>query len=141
MFEETYQRQFVLIQLLQQFLNENSKEKWKVKAEYSTNDNDKRVCICQEQLGQKEVFYGNIEPLYNYYLIEIFGLSIAECKGLSLLIGSLIGNNFIMGDNKEKWELMFIQNMNPQFVEYKDIRRVGYEMTLQCVIKKIWKGE
>lgn len=135
------ERQLVLIKYLQELINQNSKEKWKVKAEYSTNDNDNRVVIVQEQMGQKQVFYGDIDPLYNYYLIEIFGLSIKECKDLAMVFGSVIGKNITLGNDKEKWQIMFIQNMNPQFVEYKDIRRVGYNLSLQCVINEIWKGE
>lgn len=126
-------KQSILIKYLKKLIDDNSSENYKVKAEYSTNDNDKRVVIVQEQPREKQVFYGNIEPLYNYYNIEIFGLSIKECKDLSLIIGSLIGQNIIEGD----YQLMFIQNINPQFLEYKDIRRVGYTLTLQTIINKI----
>lgn len=126
-------KQSILIKYLKKLIDDNSSENYKVKAEYSTNDNDKRVVIVQEQPREKQVFYGNITPLYNYYNIEIFGLSIKECKDLSLIIGSLIGQNIIEGD----YQLMFIQNINPQFLEYKDIRRVGYTLTLQTIINKI----
>lgn len=126
-------KQSILIKYLKKLIDDNSSENYKVKAEYSTNDNDKRVVIVQEQPREKQVFYENIEPLYNYYNIEIFGLSIKECKDLSLIIGSLIGQNIIEGD----YQLMFIQNINPQFLEYKDIRRVGYTLTLQTIINKI----
>lgn len=141
MYRDTEKRQLILIEYLQNLVNENTKDKWKIKAECSTNDNDKRVIAVQEQVGQKEVFYGDIEPLYNYYMIEIFGLTIKECKDLSLLLVSLIGKNIIIDKGTEKWQLMIIQNMNPQFIEYEDLRRVGYTMSWQCVIGKIWEKE
>lgn len=139
-------KQLILID----FFKENfSPLNYKIKAEYSTDDNDQRVIVVQEQLGQKEVFYGDADPLYNYFLIVIYGLSIQECKETALQIGSLIGKQEIFEkhverDGKkilEKWSLMFIQNMNPQFMEYKDIRRVGYNLSLQCVINKVFEKE
>ena len=144
---DNLRKQQVLIEYLKEIINENSSEPWKIKTEYSTNDNDKRVVIVQEQTGNKEVFFGNCNPLYNYYMIDIYGLSIRECKALSVLIGTLIGNN-IVRDAKyiddegntynEKWQLMFMQWVNPQPIEYLDIRRVGYNATLKCVVGKIY---
>lgn len=140
------EKQIILIDFLKEKF---SPLNYKIKAEYSTDDNDQRVIVVQEQLGQKEVFYGDTDPLYNYFLIVIYGLSIQECKETALQIGSLIGKQEIFErhverDNKkilEKWNLMFIQNMNPQFMEYKDIRRVGYNLSLQCVINKVFEKE
>lgn len=142
------ERQIVLIDFLKSNLKKISPQ-YKIKAEYSTNDNDERVITVQEQIGEKQVFFGDVDPLYNYFLIAIFGLSIQECKETALQIGSLIGKQEIFErhiekDNKkmlEKWSLMFIQNMNPQLAEYKDIRRVGYNLSLQCVINKVFEKE
>ena len=110
-------------------------------------DNDKRVVIVQEQTGNKEVFFGDCDPLYNYYMIDIYGLSIKECKDLSVLIGTLIGKNIVRdvkytddegNTYNDKWQLMFMQWVNPQPIEYLDIRRVGYNSTLKCVVGKIY---
>lgn len=144
---DNLRKQQVLIEYLKEIINENSSEPWKIKPEYSTNDNDKRVVIVQEQTGNKEVFFGNCNPLYNYYMIDIYGLSIRECKALSVLIGTLIGNNIVRdvkytddegNTYNEKWQLMFMQWVNPQPIEYLDIRRVGYNATLKCVVGKIY---
>ena len=153
--EHLEMKELVLIAYLEKILNENSEVKWKVKAEYSTNDNDDRVVTVQEQAGEKVVFYCDIDPLYNYYMIDIYGLSIKECKNLSLLVGNLIGKNvYITGqkssnidkfniseDGKETWQIMFKQYTNPQAIEYMDIKRVGYNATLQCIINKVYEKE
>lgn len=136
-------KQLILINYIQELVNNYTTEKWKIKAEYSTNDNDKRVITIQEQTGQKEVFYGDIMPMFNYYMFDIYGLSIQECKNISLMLGNLIGHNIVRevtNDGKrEKWQLMFIQWANPQPIEYLDIRRVGYNATYKCVVNKIWE--
>lgn len=134
-------KQIIFIDYLQELVDNFTTEKFKVKAEYSTNDNDKRVIVVQEQSGQKEVFYGNASPLYNYYMIDIFGLSIQECKNISLMIGNLIGSNIIRDLDTEKWQIMFKQQTNPQVIEYQDIRRVSYNMTVQTVINKIYEAK
>ena len=138
-------KQLILINYIQELVNNYTTEKWKIKAEYSTNDNDKRVITIQEQTGQKEVFYGDITPMFNYYMFDIYGLSIQECKNISLMLGNLIGKNIIIevtnNGKREKWQLMFIQWSNPQAIEYLDIRRVGYNATYKCVINKIWEEE
>lgn len=139
--EDIENRQIVFINYLQELVDNFTTEKFKVKAEYSTNDNDIRVIVVQEQDGQKEVFYGNVVPLYNYYMIDIFGLSIQECKNISLMIGNLIGQNIIRNLGKEKWQIMIKQQMNPQAIEYQDLRRVGYNMTVQTVINRIYKED
>lgn len=110
---------------------------YQVKAEFSTNDEDKRVIIVKEQPGNKEVFFGNITPLYNYYQVEIWGLSIRENKNTATAIGELIGKHVTLTYNKNKWQIIFKQYSNPQAIEYKEIRRVGYVATLQCVVNQI----
>lgn len=138
-------KQLILIDYIQELVNNYTTEKWKIKAEYSTNDNDKRVITIQEQTGQKEVFYGDITPMFNYYMFDIYGLSIQECKNISLMLGYLIGKNVIREVNNngklEKWQIMFIQWANPQPIEYLDIRRVGYNATYKCVVNKIYEEE
>ena len=137
-------KQLILINYIQELVNNYTTKQWKAKAEYSTNDNNKRVITIQEQTGQKEVFYGDIMPMFNYYMFDIYGLSIQECKNLSLMLGNLIGHNIVRevtndDGKKEKWQLMFIQWANPQPIEYLDIRRVGYNATYKCVVNKIWE--
>ena len=136
-------KQLILIGYIQELVNNYTTEKWKIKAEYSTND--KRVITIQEQTGQKEVFYGGIMPMFNYYMFDIYGLSIQECKNISLMLGYLIGKNVIREVNNngklEKWQIMFIQWANPQPIEYLDIRRVGYNATYKCVVNKIYEEE
>ena len=115
-----------------------------IRAEYSTYDGDKEVIVVQEQSGRKVVFY-DANPLYNYYNIDIFGESIQSAKNVSVEIGNLIGNNIYYdwviknGDQIEtqKWQIMIKQFSNPRTIEYSDIRRVSYTMTLQCIINRI----
>lgn len=140
-------KQLVLIKYLQRQVNEFSNLDWKLKAEYSTNDNDNRVVVVQEQAGKKTVFYGDILPLENYYMVDIYGLTIQECKELSLMFGNLIGKSERIEientkTNKlERWQLIFKQYVNPQAIEYLDIRRVGYNATLQCIVNKIYEKD
>lgn len=110
---------------------------YRVKAEFSTNDEDKRVIVVQEQPGEKVVFYGDIDPLYNYYQINIYGLSIRENKNIATDIGELIGKHITLTYENEKWQIIFMQYSNPQAIEYLDIRRVGYSATLKCVVNRI----
>ena len=107
-----------------------------VRAEYSTNDNDKEVIVVQETSGQKVVFY-DAPPLYNYYNVDIFGTSIQSAKEVSVIIGNLIGNNIYFDWNGQKWQVMIKQFSNPRTIEYSDIRRVSYTMTLQCIVNRI----
>ena len=117
---------------------------YKVKAEYNTNNNDDKVVVVQETSGTKEIFY-EANPIYNYYIVDIFGDNIREAKNLSVDIGSLIGNNiyydFIVKDkNKietQKWQILIKQFANPRTIEYKDIRRVSYTMTMQTIVNRI----
>lgn len=127
-------KQTVLIKYLKGVLNDSS---FKIKAEYSTNDKDTKVIVVQEQTGSKVVFYGDVNPLYNYYEIVIFGSSIREEKNISTLFGELIGENAIVTYNNETWQIIIKQLSNPQTIEYQDIRRVGYSMIFQTVINKI----
>lgn len=125
-------KNLVLIEFLQtQFPS------FKVKAEFSTNDSDKKVIIVKEQPGRKEVFYGDITPLYNYFQVEIWGESIREEKNTATQIGELIGKHFIQTYDKKIWQIIFKQYSNPQAIEYKEMRRVGYIATLQCVVNQI----
>ena len=120
-------------------------EDYEVKAEYSTNDNDKRVIVVQEQSGQKVVFYGDIPPLFDYYMVNIYGLSIQENKETSVILGNLIGKSVLIDieniiDNvtyDEKWQIIFKQYTNPQAIMYEDIRRVGYTSTLKCIVNLV----
>ena len=138
-------KQLILIKYLQNIVSGYTTDKWKIKAEYSTNDNDSRVITVQEQSGQKQVFYGDILPMYNYYMVDMYGLTIKECKELSLLIGNLIGKSErieVENNGKlERWQIIFTQYVNPQAIEYMDIRRVGYNATLQCIISKIYEKD
>ena len=118
---------------------------FKVKAEYSTN-NDEKVIVVQEQPGNQVVFFGDIDPLFNYYEIVIYGLSIQEMKNTATLISSLKGKHIIheysyTDKNKvkhdEKWQIIFKQYSNPQAIEYMDIRRVGYSMIFQCIVNRV----
>lgn len=125
-------KNLVLISYLQSLY-----EDYLIKAEYSTSDQDKKVIVVQEQPGQKVVFYGDISPLFNYYQINIYGMSIRENKNMATQLGELIGQMAIIDYDNEKWQIIFKQYSNPQAIEYLDIRRVGYSMIFQCIVNKI----
>ena len=113
-----------------------------VKAEFSTNDDDKRVIVCQEQPGQKIVFFGDIDPMFNYFQVNVYGLTMKENYQTAKTIGDLIGKHVIYeytngSGNKEKWQIIFKQYSNPQAIEYLDIRRIGYTATLQVIINQV----
>lgn len=128
----------VLIKYLKAIISD-----YKIKAEYSTNDNDTRVIIVQETDGQKVVFFGNCEPMFNYFSINIFGNSIQDQKETANNLGKLIGQAVSLkienGDKVETWRLIFKQITNPQTIEYSDIRRIGYNLTLQTIITKVYE--
>jgi len=126
------EKNLVLISYLQNLFKD-----YQVKAEFSTNDNDKRVIVVQEQPGTREVFYGDITPLFNYYQINIYGLSIRENKNIATNIGELIGKHITLTYNNKKWQIIFSQYSNPQAIEYMDIRRVGYSSILRCIVNQI----
>ena len=113
---------------------------YKVKAEYSTNDNDIQVIVVQETSGEKIVFY-NASPLYNYYNVDIYGDNIKSAKDISVEIGNLIGNNiyfdYVVDKETQKWQIMIKQFANPRTIFYDDIRRIAYTMTLQCIVNRI----
>ena len=117
---------------------------YKVKAEYSTNDKDVKVIVVQETSGVKEIFY-EANPIYNYYNIEIFGDNIQDAKNTSVEIGDLIGHDIyfdwtVKSDKKietQKWQIIVKQFANPRTIEYRDIRRVSYVMTMQTIVNRI----
>lgn len=129
--------------------SDNSLQEYKIKAEYSTNDEDTKVIVVQEASGTKQVFYGDIEPIYDYFNIEIFGNSIENEYKIAKMLGDLIGTTKYftrtISRNKKNyrqtWELIFKQYTNPRTIQYYDIRRVSYIMTLQCVISMINETE
>lgn len=125
-------KNLVLIQYLNSIING-----FKVKAEFSTNDKDVKVIVVQETSGQKIVFYDNDNPLYNYFNVEIFGDSIEEEYKTSAKIGDLIGKDIYIDFQGQKWQLIIKQYTNPRTIQYYDIRRVSYTMTLQCIINRI----
>lgn len=109
---------------------------YKIKAEYSTNDNDIQVIVVQETSGQKIVLW-ETNPLYNYYDVNIYGDNIQNAKNVSVEIGNLIGNNIYFEWNNQQWQIMIKQFSNPRTIAYEDIRRVSYTMTLQCIVNRI----
>lgn len=125
-------KNLVLINYLQTLTNE-----YKFKAEYSTNDNDLNVIVVQEESGEKIVFYGDINPLFNYYNISIYGDSIKSEKDTSVILGQVIGKSVTVDFNGQKWQIIFKQLANPRTVQYMDIRRVAYTMTLKCIVNRI----
>jgi hypothetical protein len=130
----------VLIDYLRSFIND-----FIIRAEYSTYDEDKNVIVVQEESGQKVVFY-EANPIYNYYNIDIFGSNIQVSKEVSVDIGNLIGQNiyfeweYVDKDKKKEtqnWQILIKQFSNPRTLEWSDIRRVSYTMTLQVIINRI----
>ena len=126
------QKNLVLISYLQSLFTD-----YLVKAEFSTNDEDKKVIVVQEQPGRKVVFYGDIPPLFNYYQVNVWGLSIRESKNIATTIGELIGTHVTVNYGNNKWQIIFKQYSNPQAISYLDIRRTGYSMILQCIVNQI----
>jgi hypothetical protein len=118
-----------------------SGEGYKLKAEYSTNDKDINCIVVQETSGNRQVFYGDIDPLYNYFNVEIFGDNIESEYKTAKKLGDLIGTTaYVSVPNNDKidtWEIIFKQYTNPRTIQYYDIRRVSYTMTLQVIISKI----
>jgi hypothetical protein len=120
-------------------------DNFKIKAEYSTNDNDEKVIVVQEDSGDKVVFFDTDNPLFNYYTINIYGDNIQEEKETSVIIGQLIGDSVLLDFettvNKQKvtqkWQIIFMQMANPRTIEYMDIRRVAYTTTLKCIVNKV----
>ena len=120
---------------------------FKIKAEYSTNDNDIKVIVVTETSGEKVVFFDNNNALYNYYDVQIYGDNIEECKNVAVEIGDLIGdmvfttyrvyNEETKTYDDQTWQLIFQQFANPRTIEFMDIRRIAYTMTLKCVVNRV----
>lgn len=110
---------------------------YKIKAEYSTNDNDVKVIVVTETSGEKIVFFNNDVPLFNYYDIQIFGDNIQDAKNTSVIVGNLIGKSVIVTYNNQTWQLIFKQFANPRTIEFMDIRRVAYTTTLKCIVNRV----
>lgn len=132
-------KNLVLCSYLDSIIND-----YKVKAEFSTNNEDTKVIVVQETSGQKEIFY-EANPIYNYYNVNICGDNIQDAKNVSVDIGNLIGNNiyfdYVVGKGShqevQKWQIIIKQFANPRTIEYKDIRRVSYTMTMQTIVNRI----
>lgn len=135
--EDKRNKNKVLIEYLRTLLTS-----YTIKAEYSTNDKDINVVVVQETSGNKEVFFGTDNPLYNYFNIEIFGDNIQQEYETANKINDLIGKDIYLDfkpskDNTQRWQIMFKQYTNPRAIEYLDIRRVSYTSTYQCVVNRI----
>lgn len=112
-----------------------------IRAEYSTFKDNENVIVVQEESGSKVVFF-EANPIYNYYNVDIFGDNIQTAKNLSVDIGNLIGENIYFNwtnskKETEKWQILIKQFSNPRTLEWNDIRRVSYTMTLQVIINRI----
>lgn len=139
-------KNLILIEYLQSIITD-----FKFKAEYSTNQADEKIIVVQEQAGEKVVLFGDCDPLFNYYSIEIFAKTIQEAKNMSIKIGNLIGESVKLDTTynkgtisvpdvyEETWQIIFKQFTNPQTIEYLDIRRVGYVSTMKCIVNKIYE--
>lgn len=110
---------------------------YKVKAEFSTNDMDTKVIVCQETSGEKIVFYNNDNPLFNYFTINVYGENIQDQYEVINEIGRLIGKSILVSFNNQIWQLIFKQMANPRAIEYMNIRRVAYTTTLQCIVNRV----
>ena len=84
--------------------------------------------------GTKEIMYEGY--LYDYFTIQVFGKSIREQKQTAYELGLLAGENITFNYNGRIYQLLFKELSNPTNIYYEDIRRVGYTMTLQVVIKE-----
>lgn len=118
---------------------------YKVKAEYSTNDDDSNVIVVQQTSGKKVIFYDNDNPLFNYFNIYIFGKSIESEYDTALKLGDLIGKHEIVefetndtnSYEPQLWQIIFKQYTNPRTIEYYNVRRIAYTMTFQCIVNRI----
>lgn len=110
---------------------------YKVRAEYKTDANSQpNMIVVQETSGSKEIFF-KANPIYNYYNVDIFGDNIQNAKNVSVKIGNLIGKVIYFDWNNQKWQIIIKQFANPRTIEYKDIRRVSYTMTMQTIVNRI----
>lgn len=110
---------------------------YKFKAEFSTNDMDTKVVVCQETSGQKIVFFNNDNALFNYFTINVYGDNIKDQYEVINQIGRLIGKSVLIDYNNQKWQLIFKQMANPRAIQYMEIRRVAYTTTLQCIVNRV----
>lgn len=124
-------KNLILITYLQSIIQD-----YKFKSEYLTNDNDIKVIIVQETVGEKDVLYGD-KKLNNYFQIQVFGTSIREQKATSVVLGNLIGENVKVEYGNKTYQILLQQLSNPQSIVYEDIRRVGYSMILKTIIEEI----
>lgn len=133
-------KNLVLISYLNSIISD-----YKIKAEYSTNDNDVKVIVVTETSGEKIVFFNNDNALFNYYDIQIFGDNIQEAKDTSVIIGNLIGKSVLVSyqyktkskTENQTWQIIFKQFANPRTIEFMDIRRIAYTSTLKCIVNRI----
>ena len=133
-------KNLVLISYLNSIISD-----YKIKAEYSTNDNDVKVIVVTETSGEKIVFFNNDNALFNYYDIQIFGDNIQEAKDTSVIIGNLIGKSVLVSyqyktkskTENQTWQIIFKQFDNPRTIEFMDIRRIDYTSTLKCIVNRI----
>lgn len=125
-------KNLVLISYLNQIV-----DGYKVKAEFSTNDIDNKVIVCQETSGQKIVFFNNDNALFNYFTINVYGDNIKDQYEVINEIGRLIGKSVLIDYNNQKWQLIFKPMANPRAIEYMNIRRVAYTTTLQCIVNRV----
>lgn len=131
------------------YISELVGDEYIVKSEYNTDYRDIQVIVVQEQSGEKVVFFGNVDPMNDYFEINIFATSIRKAKETANLLGKLIGQSvyrdYEVEENnkkyKDKWKIIFKQYSNPQTINYQDIRRVSYALTLQCIISKVFRKE
>lgn len=125
-------KNLVLIEYLKSII-----DGYKFKAEFSTNDLDTKVIVCQETSGQKIVFYNNDNALFNYFTINVYGDNIKDQYEVINEIGRLIGKSVLIDFNNQKWQLIFKQMANPRAIQYMEIRRVAYTTTLQCIVNRV----
>lgn len=129
--QENIDKNLILITYLNTL---NKLKSYLIKSEYLTNDNDISVIVVQMASGTKEIMYEGY--LYDYFTIQVFGKSIREQKQTAYELGLLAGENITFNYNGRIYQLLFKELSNPTNIYYEDIRRVGYTMTLQVVIKE-----
>lgn len=130
---EKIEKNEVLIEFLRKMIPD-----YQILGEYKTSNSRVKQITVQEHTGEKIIFSSDIDPLFNYMQIVIFGNSIKEQKELANKIGSLIGRHEKIKIGKEHWQIIFKQFSNPELLEYQDIKRVGYTLTLKCIINKFY---
>lgn len=130
--EDIKNKNLVLISYLDSII-----DGYKFKAEFSTNDMDTKVVVCQETSGQKVVFFNNDNALFNYFTINVYGDNIKDQYEVINQIGRLIGKSVLIDYNNQKWQLIFKQMANPRAIQYMEIRRVAYTTTLQCIVNRV----